>query len=37
LIGELIASGVGVILGALVVPAIVPGVYWVIWRIAGRP
>ena len=37
LIGVVIAFGVGVILGALVVPAIVLGVYWMIWRIAGRP
>jgi hypothetical protein len=37
LVGVLIAFGVGVILGALVVPAIVLGVYWIIWRIAGRP
>jgi hypothetical protein len=37
LIGVLIAFAVGLILGALVVPAIVLGVYWIIWRIAGRP
>ena len=33
----LVAIAGGIVLGALLVPIVVLGPYWVIWRIAGRP
>ena len=36
-IGVLFAVVIGAVLGALVVPAVVLGGYWTLWRIAGRP
>jgi hypothetical protein len=33
----LVAFGGGIVLGALLVPIVILGLYWIIWRIAGRP